>query len=398
MNIKNSVALSVSQLNNQANYILEKEFSNIIVIGEISSLKRYPSGYIYITIKDSMSELSCVVFPGINNADRLKIGLEANFIGYLSIYKPKGNFQLIIKSFEERQDGLIWKKYIELKNKLDSEGLFDEKYKKDIPRYPFNVGIISSSEGAVIHDMFNVFNADAPHIKLHLLPCRIQGVGSSAQIIKAISFFNNLDIIDVIIIARGGGSFEDLNSFNDEKLARAIFNSNLPIITAIGHETDFTIADFVSDLRASTPSLSAKILSDSSRNALSEVANCRDLIKHSLEKKVDFLSNENKHFKSHLSVDYILEIISRVMNEKKNLDRILSINIKNRLIYLHKMLSQYNKRLDGNKINNILRKGFTLISDKEGNVIQKSKKIKLSDEICINFSDGKVGAKIIEER
>ena len=398
MTIKNSVPLSVSQLNNQANYILEQEFLNVTVVGEISSLKRYPSGYTYITIKDNMSELSCILFPSTINTERLKIGLEANFTGNLAIYTPKGKFQLVIKSFKEKQDGMIWKNYIELKNRLSDEGLFDSRYKKRIPKYPFNIGIISSGEGAVIHDMLNIFRETAPHIKLHLISCKIQGLGSANQIVRAINIFNQEDEIDIIIIARGGGSFEDLNSFNDEKLVRTIFKSEIPIITAIGHETDYTIADFVSDIRASTPSVSAHLVTELSKNLLSDIKDYKNSVKHSLEKRIDFLSNENKHLKSHLSVDYISDIINRIINEKNNLDRILSINIKNRLTHLSKILSQYNKRLENNKLNNILKKGFAVVADKSGNIIQRSKKIKISDEICINFLDGKVEAKIIEKK
>ena len=398
MTTKISVLLSVSQLNNQANYILEKEFSNITVIGEISSLKRYPSGYTYLTIKDSISELNCIIFPNTKNVEKLKIGLEAHFTGTLAIYTPKGNFQLIINSFEEKQDGIIWKKYIELKNKLSNEGLFDQRYKRKISKYPFNIGIVSSSEGAVIHDITSIFKINAAHIKLHLIPCKIQGSGSVEQIIKAIEAFNNYNNVDIIIIARGGGSFEDLNSFNDEKLARIIFKSETPIITAIGHETDFTIVDFVSDLRASTPSLSAQIVTEPSKDLLPEINNYKNLIKHSLERRIEFFNNENKHLKSHLSIDYISEIINRVINEKKNIDKILSINVKNRLTYLFKILSQYNKRIESNKLNNILKKGFALVLDKKGNIIQEAKKIKLSDKICVNFSDGKIGAKVIEKK
>ena len=398
MTFKNSVPLSVSQLNNQANYILEKEFTNIQVIGEISSLKKYPSGYTYITIKDNISELSCIAFPNTKNLNDLKVGLEAIFTGSLGIYTLKGNFQLIIKSFEQKKDGLIWKNYIELKEKLSNEGLFKNSFKQKIPTYPFNIGIISSKEGAVIHDMLDIFKNNSPHIKLHLISCKIQGEGSVGQIVKGIEKFNTYPFIDIIIVARGGGSFEDLNTFNDEKLVRVIFNSKKPVITAIGHETDFTISDFVADLRASTPSVAAQISTQFSKDLIIRIDNYKNSINHSIEKKIEFYNNENKHLKSHLSIENLTALIGKLMNEKRNLDKILSINIKNRLNFLSKILSQYNKRLNNNNLTNILKKGFALILDKKGNVIQKSKNIKLKDNIYVNFSDGKVEAKIIGKK
>ena len=394
---KTSVSFSVSQLNNQANYILENNFSDIVVVGEISSLKSYPSGYTYITIKDNLSELSCIAFPSIKRVESLKVGLEANFKGNLSIYPSKGKFQFVIKSFDKKQDGLMWKEYLDLKDKLYSEGLFNDEYKKNIPKYPFNVGIVSSNEGAVIHDMVNIFKMKANHINLHLKPCRIQGVGSVQDMMEAISVFNSCDHIDIIIIARGGGSFEDLNSFNDERLVRSIYGSEIPVVTAIGHETDFTISDFVSDYRASTPSVAAQSIAEPSYNVLADIKTYNSSIKHSLEKKIDFLRNENKHLKSHLSIDYISEIVNKIINDKNNLDKILYMNIENRLTYLSKLLSQYRKRLDSNNIKNILKKGFSLVLDKNGELVSKSKTLKLEDLVDINFSDGKVGAKIIEK-
>ena len=397
MTIKTSVPLSVSQLNNQANYILEENFSDIIVVGEISSLKSYPSGYTYITIKDNLSELSCIAFPSIKKTEILKVGLEANFRGKLSIYPVRGKLQFIISSFEDKQDGAIWKEYLDLKNKLHSEGLFDDRYKKNIPKYPFNIGIVSSSEGAVIHDMTNIFKERASHINLYLKPCKIQGVGSVQDMIEAISIFNSYDYIDLIIVARGGGSFEDLNSFNDERLVRSIYASKVPVVTAIGHETDFTISDFASDYRASTPSVAAQSITEPSYNIRSDIKTYKSSIKHSLEKRIEFLHNENKHLKSHLSIDYISEIVNKIINDKNNLDKILDMNIKNKLTYLSKLLYQYKKRLDSNNISNILKKGFSLVLDKNGELVSNSKTLKLRDLIDIKFSDGKVGAKIIEK-
>ena len=228
--------------------------------------------------------------------------------------------------------------------------------------------------------------------------CSGKCIRINISLCSGLSKFNTYPFIDIIIVARGGGSFEDLNTFNDEKLVRVIFNSKKPVITAIGHETDFTISDFVADLRASTPSVAAQISTQFSKDLIIRIDNCKNSINHSIEKKIEFYNNENKHLKSHLSIENLTALIGKLMNEKRNLDKILSINIKNRLNFLSKILSQYNKRLNNNNLTNILKKGFALILDKKGNVIQKSKNIKLKDNIYVNFSDGKVEAKIIGKK
>ena len=395
---KKSIILSVSQLNNQAKHILERKFSDVNVRGEISSLKHYPSGYTYFSIKDEKSEISCVALPNTPKIEKLKIGLEFDFNAMVSIYLPKGKFQLLINSFEKNQSGALWEKYIALKEQLQKEGLFEAIYKKKIPTYPFNIGIISSMEGAVIHDMKKIFSRKSPHINLYLKSSKVQGRNSVNEIIEGINYFNdNYDFLDAIIIARGGGSFEDLNCFNDKSLCRKIFNSRIPIITAIGHETDFTISDFVSDLSASTPSVAAEILSDSSKNLLNELYNDTAFIQNSINSKLLFLNNETNHLKSRLSVDYITEIINRLYDQKENLDRILSVNVQDKISSLYQKVSGYKKSLDSNNIKNILQKGFGLIKNKDNKVISKAKRLNIGQKISIYFIDGKIEAEIIEK-
>ncbi len=394
---KESVVLSVSQLNNQAKYILEKKFSDINVRGEISSLKHYPSGYSYFSIKDEKSEINCVALPNTPEIEKLEVGIEFDFNAVVSIYLPKGKFQLLIKSFKENQGGSIWAKYIDLKKKLQKEGLFENRHKRKIARYPFNIGIISSSEGSVIHDINKVFRRRAPHINLYLKHSKVQGEESVGDIINGIHYFNNDDSLDAILIARGGGSFEDLSCFNNEGLCRQIFDSKIPIVTAIGHETDFTISDFVSDLSASTPSVAAEVLSESSSDLLLDLKNSISLIKNLADNRISFLDNQNNHFKSRLSLDYIEQIISRLFDQKENLDRILNISIENKLSNLERKISSYKKSLDSNNIRNILQKGFGLIKDENNKIISKSKMLSKGQKININFIDGKVEAKIIEK-
>ena len=397
MNIDNSIVYSVSQLNNLAKSYLERQCSDILVKGEISSLKKYPSGYVYITIKDVNSEISCVIFPNIPNISELEVGYEFNFTGTLSIYAPKGRYQFIIKSFKKNEIGSLWEKYITLKQKLDKEGLFKKEQKKEIPKYPFNIGIISSLEGAVIHDMENVFSRRSPHILMHIKPARIQGKDAVADIVEAITHFNNKKFVDLIIIARGGGSFEDLSCFNSEYLARMIFASKIPIVTAIGHETDFTIADFVADLSASTPSVSAEIVTKSTHEILLKMKNLTDRVSDILNNQVENFFYQYQSIKNNLKFDNLLLMIDKILDNKKHLDKILLYTVKNKISFLDTELKQYKKRIQNNDLNSILNKGFALVSDKKGKLISSATNVNLNDKISLKLNDGIIGAKVIEK-
>ena len=398
MNINNSIAYSVSQLNNLAKSYLEKKYSSILVKGEISSLKKYPSGFIYITLKDKNSEINCVVYPDVSNISKLEVGYDYTFVGYLSIYAPKGRFQFIIKSFKRNDLGSLWENYIFLKKKLEKEGLFNDFHKKRLPVFPFDVGIVSSLEGAVIHDMKNVFKRRSPHIFLHIKPTRVQGNDADIDIVDAINYFNKKNMVDLIIIARGGGSFEDLNCFNSEKLARNIALSDIPIVTAIGHETDFTIADFVSDVRASTPSVAAEIISQSTEDIQINMKNLTDRITSILNDRLESCLYQVKNMNNHLKLDNLLLLIDRILDNKKYLDRMMNYNLKNRLSFLENEIKSNKKRILNNDLNNILNKGFALLSNSKGGIVSSINNVKLRDQILIKLNDGKIGARVIEKK
>ncbi len=398
MNINNSIAYSVSQLNNLAKSYLEKKYSSILVKGEISSLKKYPSGFIYITLKDKNSEINCVVYPDVSNISKLEVGYDYTFVGYLSIYAPKGRFQFIIKSFKRNDLGSLWENYIFLKKKLEKEGLFNDFHKKRLPAFPFDVGIVSSLEGAVIHDMKNVFKRRSPHIFLHIKPTRVQGNDADIDIVDAINYFNKKNMVDLIIIARGGGSFEDLNCFNSEKVARNIALSDIPIVTAIGHETDFTIADFVSDVRASTPSVAAEIISQSTEDIQINMKNLTDRITSILNDRIESCLYQVKNMNNHLKLDNLLLLIDRILDNKKYLDRMMNYNLKNRLSFLENEIKSNKKRILNNDLNNILNKGFALLSNSKGGIVSSINNVKLRDQILIKLNDGKIGARVIEKK
>ena len=266
----NQEIVSVSDINNLAKGLLERDLSNVWIQGEISSFTAHGSGHWYFTIKDKRSSLSCVMFK-FENQNVLfepKIGDELILNGNISIYAPSGRYQFNVKHIEVFGEGALLKAFEDLKGKLESEGLFKQEIKKEIPSLALSIGVITSGTGAVFKDIINVLRRRSPFVKLTLIESQVQGRTADKEITKAIKLANEADSFDLIILARGGGSIEDLWCFNMESVAREISNSKLPIISAVGHETDFTISDFVADLRAPTPSAAAEIISQDHSNLL----------------------------------------------------------------------------------------------------------------------------------
>ncbi len=261
MNSKNPV-YSVKQINSYIKRMLDEDsiLHNVSVKGEISNCKYHYSGHIYFSLKDDSSVIRCVMFA--SNAAALsftlKDGMQVAVHGNISSYERDGTYQLYAKRIEKQGVGDLYARYEELKNKLSEMGMFSDVYKKTIPRFAWNIGVVTSGTGAVIRDIYNVASRRNPYCQIKLCPAQVQGEGAAASIIKGIKTLDGMGL-DVIIIGRGGGSMEDLWCFNDEKLARAIFECETPVISAVGHETDFTIADFVADLRAPTPSAAAEL-------------------------------------------------------------------------------------------------------------------------------------------
>ncbi len=258
--------LSVAQLVRAIKTVLEDSLGEVRVEGEISNFKRQNSGHCYFTLKDEWAQISCVLFKGsaMRCPVALRDGLKVRIVAETGVYEPRGQVQLVVKSLQESGLGALQQRFEELKRKLMEEGLFDSGRKRPLPPYPMSVGIITSPTGAVIQDMRHVFERRAPWIQLYLQPVRVQGDEAAGEIARALRAWSDpaasgLPSVDVLIVGRGGGSLEDLWSFNEEQVARAIAESRIPVISAVGHETDFTIADFVADLRAPTPTAAAEL-------------------------------------------------------------------------------------------------------------------------------------------
>ena len=298
---------TVSELTASLKHLLEDKFPFVWISGEISNFRKPSSGHFYFTLKDPSAQISAVMFRNQNRKIGFKLedGQHLIGLGRISVYEPRGSYQLILEYLEPKGVGALQMAFEQLKNKLSAEGLFDPAHKKPIPFLPGQLSVITSASGAVVHDILNVVNRRYPNMPVDIIPVRVQGDGAAAQIVAAIETFNRQPDCEVMIIARGGGSLEDLQAFNSEDVARAIFASHVPVISAIGHDTDFTISDFVADLRAPTPSAAAELAVPVKEELKSSVdylynrlcQNMKDRInreRHSLSQVVKYLPHPRK--------------------------------------------------------------------------------------------------------
>ena len=277
-----SSVLTVGELTHRITNLLEKGIGMIWVEGEVSNLRRQASGHLYFTLKDEMAQLSCVLFARTAAGQgklALRDGLQVQLHGQISVYQPRGQYQLMVRLVQPKGEGLLQARFEELKRRLATEGLFDQARKRTLPRFPRRIGVVTSPTGAAIHDFLHVLHRRHPGLRVVISPVRVQGRGAAAEIAAAITEFSagsdSIGTVDVIVVTRGGGSLEDLWEFNEEVVARAITTSTIPVVSAVGHEIDFSIADFVADLRAPTPSAAAELLAADGAGLLDS---CRALV------------------------------------------------------------------------------------------------------------------------
>jgi exodeoxyribonuclease VII large subunit len=300
--------LSVSELTGQIRRLLEAQVGQIWVTGEVTNFRAQSSGHMYFTLKDAGSQLSCVLFRGetVQHRDLLQDGQKLLLQGEVTVYEARGQYQLIVRAVELQGVGALQVAFEKLKQKLQAEGLFAPERKRPLPRYPRRIGLVTSPTGAAIRDVLHVVKRRNPGLEIILVPCRVQGEGAAQEIAAAIRLLNEFGnekspiAIDLILITRGGGSMEDLWAFNEEVVARAIFESTIPIVSAVGHEIDFTISDFVADVRAATPSAAAEIITEGVYSSCEFVSNAarrmRQLLSQGMEDKADRLKQMIRRF------------------------------------------------------------------------------------------------------
>ena len=399
--MQNTLVLSVSQLNRyiKMNFDADENLANIFISGEISNFtNHYRTGHLYFTLKDDSAAVRAVMFN--SSAKRLKFmpedGMKVIARGRVSVYEASGQYQLYVDDMQPDGVGALNLAYEQLKEKLQKEGLFSEHHKKPLPPYPEKVGVITSPTGAAVRDIINVLGRRFPYAEIVFCPVLVQGDGAHLQLTDAVNMFNSERAADVIIIGRGGGSIEDLWEFNDEGLARAVYNSESPVISAVGHETDFTICDFVADMRAPTPSAAAELAVPDANELQYALSALKNRMFLNVSSGIADRRSRLEYLTSKGALKSPDEMLS---NRSQRLDTAFS-----------KMLSSYENRIGGKKVEfisaatalskldpmSVLMRGFAFVSDKSGKNVYSSQALAKGDKINVRFHDGSAVCEVKE--
>lgn len=399
--MQNTLVLSVSQLNRyiKMNFDADENLANIFISGEISNFtNHYRTGHLYFTLKDDSAAVRAVMFN--SSAKRLKFmpedGMKVIARGRVSVYEASGQYQLYVDDMQPDGVGALNLAYEQLKEKLQKEGLFSELHKKPLPPYPEKVGVITSPTGAAVRDIINVLGRRFPYAEIVFCPVLVQGEGAHLQLTDAVNLFNSERAADVIIIGRGGGSIEDLWEFNDEGLARAVYNSEIPVISAVGHETDFTICDFVADMRAPTPSAAAELAVPDANELQYALSALKNRMFLNVSSGIADRRSRLEYLTSKGALKSPDEMLS---NRSQRLDTAFS-----------KMLSSYENRIGGKKVEfisaatalskldpmSVLMRGFAFVSDKSGKNVYSSQALEKGDKINVRFHDGSAVCEVKE--
>lgn len=399
--MQNTLVLSVSQLNRyiKMNFDADENLANIFISGEISNFtNHYRTGHLYFTLKDDSAAVRAVMFN--SSAKRLKFmpedGMKVIARGRVSVYEASGQYQLYVDDMQPDGVGALNLAYEQLKEKLQKEGLFSELHKKPLPPYPEKVGVITSPTGAAVRDIINVLGRRFPYAEIVFCPVLVQGDGAHLQLTDAVNLFNSERAADVIIIGRGGGSIEDLWEFNDEGLARAVYNSEVPVISAVGHETDFTICDFVADMRAPTPSAAAELAVPDANELQYALSALKNRMFLNVSSGIADRRSRLEYLTSKGALKSPDEMLS---NRSQRLDTAFS-----------KMLSSYENRIGGKKVEfisaatalskldpmSVLMRGFAFVSDKNGKNVYSSQALAKGDKINVRFHDGSAVCEVKE--
>ena len=432
---------SVSELTARIRDLLASEFPDIWVEGEISNCHEAQSGHLYFTLKDARAQVRCVCFR--NQFRLLKFrpedGLHVTVRGSVSVYEPRGEYQIYVEHIEPIGLGALQLAFEQLKKRLEAEGLFDPARKKPLPVLPRRIGLVTSPRGAAVRDVVRILRRRFPNVHLTLYPVRVQGEGAAREIVQAIGFFNRKQMVDVILLVRGGGSLEDLWAFNEESVARAIAAATIPVITGVGHETDFTIADFVADLRASTPSAAAEIVVRTRQEFDRHVAQLRQ----KMSDQVRYLLLERRHrlqeLATHRGFRRLEELVRQYRQRADELTgrlavalqgrlelvrrrftiaqtRIASIDLRARIGALRLRLEQRSGELRGRierflvakgrrlerlrlQLNErspllLLERGYAIVYDVAGNIVRGAEQVALGDEVSIQLARGRLAAEV----
>ncbi|WP_417027937.1 exodeoxyribonuclease VII large subunit [Citrobacter sp.] len=432
---------TVSRLNQTVRLLLEQEMGHVWISGEISNFTQPSSGHWYFTLKDDTAQVRCAMFRNSNRrvTFRPQHGQQVLVRANITLYEPRGDYQIIVESMQPAGEGLLQQKYEQLKAKLQAEGLFDQQYKQPLPSPAHCVGVITSKTGAALHDILHVLKRRDPSLPVIIYPTAVQGDDAPGQIVHAIELANARQECDVLIVGRGGGSLEDLWSFNDERVARAIFNSAIPVVSAVGHETDVTIADFVGDLRAPTPSAAAEIVSRNQQELLRQIQSVQQRLGMAMDY---YIANRNRRFtqmfhrlqQQHPQLrlarqQTVLERLRQRMNfalenkikqanqrQQRGSQRLNQQNPQSRIYRAQTRIQQLEYRLAenirarlseqrerfGNVVTHLeavsplstLARGYSVTTATDGKVLKQTKQVKAGDVLTTRLSDGWVESEV----
>ena len=390
---------TVSELTKYIRVIIEDSFPGIWVEGEISNFIHHSSGHMYFSLRDSGATLRCAFFKHANIKLKFKPkdGMKVIIFGAVSVYEARGDYQLIVEDIEPKGVGALQLQFQQLKDKLQKEGLFDPKYKQPIPFLPTRIGVVTSPTGAAIQDILNIARRRFSNIEIIINPVKVQGSGAKDEIARAVRQFNELKNIDVMIVGRGGGSLEDLWPFNEEVVARAIFESEIPVISAVGHEIDYTIADFVADFRAPTPSAAAELVIPKKEDLLRLINTALERLNNAIFGKLDILKEELEGLRESYilrqPLNYIIQKAQRIDDLRKD----MSVRIDHIVDMSGEKFNRIIGKLEALSPISILKRGYSItIKLPEGVIVKDTGLLKIGDRIETKLGQGKFKSRVEE--
>jgi exodeoxyribonuclease VII large subunit len=379
---------TVTELTTQIRGLVEPALKQVWVQGEVSNCRPAASGHVYFSLKDESSMVSAAIFGwGAKKRNfEIKDGLKVLCRGKVSVYPPRGSYQLVVDQLEPLGAGALQIAFEQLKAKLAGEGLFDMKRKRALPAYPTRIAVVTSPSGAAIQDMLNILRRRAPHMRVTVIPALVQGDEASRHIIRGLEAANKYALGDIVVLARGGGSIEDMWCFNDENLARAIAASKLPVISAVGHEIDFTISDFVSDLRAPTPSAAAELVSGHWVDATSRLRDCKLRLVSGIQRDLTVRKNLLAHISARVVSprDRLREQAQRCDDLALRLERAVRVRLDRRRAACEQLAG----KLDALSPLRVLERGYTLVREADGAVVRSAAQVRAGQEVSVTFYDG----------
>ena len=387
--------ITITELTRQIKFSLESSFPRVWVEGEISNFKQHTSGHLYFTLKDEGAQLSALMWRSrvANLVFQPEDGMKVIARGSITVYPPRGNYQLDVDQIQPIGLGELQLAFERLKQKLDAEGLFKSEHKKPIPEFPERIGLITSETGAALQDIRSVLSRRQPSVDVVLAAVRVQGAGAAEEIADAISSMNQCGDIGVLIVGRGGGSLEDLWAFNEEVVARAMYASKIPIISAVGHEIDFSIADFVADLRAPTPSAAAELVVRDRTELLEDIGNLCYTMRGALEEQLSRLRERTSSVMTSYSFNRPKDLVREFSQRVDELERSLDISFAHGTQRVHQKYNSLQQQLQALNPSGVLKRGYAIIR-KTGRIVSSANVLNVGDNADIQFHDGTVGVAV----